>query len=105
MEEDKAVVLKALRNEMARLTLKIIRLSGKRAAIAKRIGEIKAQSNMPIEDPDVERELRNRIVDESIKHGINIDFSLRLLDLLLEESKRIQREILKSKTQTYPLEG
>jgi len=89
--------LKTLRDEMAKLTLKIIRLSGERLALAKKIGEIKAESNMPIEDSKVEQELRSRVIDLSRKCGVDINFSLKLLDLLLEESKRVQRNIVKSR--------
>ncbi|MEM2091945.1 MAG: chorismate mutase [Candidatus Bathyarchaeia archaeon] len=96
MEEDYLRELRALREEMARLTLEIIRLSGERISISRRIGEIKARNKMPIEDPDVERDLRGRVIDLSERHGIDVNFSLRLLDLLIEESKRVQREIVKS---------
>ncbi|MBS7648684.1 MAG: chorismate mutase [Candidatus Bathyarchaeia archaeon] len=89
--------LKAIRNEMARLTLEIIRLSGERLALARKIGEIKAQINAPIEDPLVENELKIKVVNFSKEHGIDVNFSLKLLDLLLSESKRIQQGIVKSK--------
>ncbi|MEM2341849.1 MAG: chorismate mutase [Candidatus Bathyarchaeia archaeon] len=89
--------LKALRDEVTRLTLEIIRLSGERVSLAKRIGEIKAQNNLPIEDPLVENELRVKVVDLSQKCGVDINFALKLLDLLLEESKRVQRDIIKSR--------
>lgn len=96
MEEDDARELRALREEIARLTLEIIRLSGERISISRRIGEIKARNKMPIEDPDVERDLRSRVIDLSGRHGIDVNFSLRLLDLLIEESKRVQYDVARS---------
>ncbi|RLE52559.1 MAG: chorismate mutase [Candidatus Methanomethylicota archaeon] len=87
--------LKYLRSKMAELTLEIIRLSGERLALAKKIGEIKAKNNMPIEDPVVERKLKSKVLDLSQKHNIDVNFSLKLLDLLLEESKRVQRDVIK----------
>jgi len=87
--------LKDLRNKITKITLEIIRLSGERMALAKKIGEIKARNNMPIEDPLIEQELRSKVIDLSQKHNINVNFSLKLLNLLIEESKRVQRDIMK----------
>lgn len=89
--------LKILRDEIARLTFEIIRLSGERLVLARKIGEIKARNNMPIEDPMIENELKTKIVDFSRRHGIDEGFSLKILELLLEESKRVQREALDAK--------
>jgi chorismate mutase len=89
--------LKNLRNEMARLTLEIIRLSGERLALAKKIGEIKAQRGMKVEDSKVEQELKNKVIELSRELNINLDFSLKLLTLLIEESKRIQRDVIRGK--------
>ncbi|MHA1833150.1 MAG: chorismate mutase [Candidatus Baldrarchaeia archaeon] len=83
--------LKDLRSKIMKLTLEIIRLSGERLTLAKKIGEIKAQNNMPIEDPLVEQELRRKVIDLSQKHNIDVNFSLKLLNFLIEESKRVQR--------------
>lgn len=86
--------LSGLRSEIMRLTLEIIRLAGERLTLAKKIGEIKAQRNMPIEDPRVEQELREKVVELSKKLNMDVNFSLNLLNLLIEESKRVQREIM-----------
>lgn len=79
-----------------KLTLEIIQLAGERLALAKKIGKIKAQKNMPIEDPEIERELREKVVELSRKLNVDAGFSLKLLNLLLEESKRVQKEIMMS---------
>lgn len=86
--------LDILRDKVAELTLEIIRLAGERLSIVKRIGEIKARNRMPIEDPSVESELRGKVIDLSKKHNIDVNFSLRLLNFLIEESKRVQREMV-----------
>jgi len=88
--------LKILRDRVAELTLEIIRLSGERLFLARKIGEIKAQNRMPVDDPSVESELRDKVIDLSRKYGIDINFSLKILNLLIEESKRVQREIIES---------
>lgn len=85
--------LKNLRNEMTKITLEIIRLSGKRLVLARKIGEIKARRGMEVEDPKVELELKNKVIELSREHNIDTDFSLKLLNILIEESKRAQRDI------------
>ncbi|MCD6469833.1 chorismate mutase [Candidatus Bathyarchaeota archaeon] len=90
MDED----LSGLRSEIMRLTLEIIRLAGERLTLAKKIGEIKAQRNMPIEDSRVEQELREKVVELSKKLNMDVNFSLNLLNLLIEESKHVQRKIM-----------
>ena len=86
--------LSGLRSEIMRLTLEIIRLAGERLTLAKKIGEIKAQRNMPIEDSRVEQELREKVAELSKKLNMDVNFSLNLLNLLIEESKRVQRKIM-----------
>ncbi|MEM1515377.1 MAG: chorismate mutase [Candidatus Bathyarchaeia archaeon] len=88
--------LEILRNKVAELTLEIIRLAGERLSMVKRIGEIKAQNKMPLEDPSVESELRNKVIDLSKKYNIDVNSSLRLLNFLIEESKRVQRKVIES---------
>ncbi len=95
MVTDSMEKLKDLRNKMAKITFEIIRLSGERIAIAKKIGEIKAKNNMPIEDPLIEQELRNKVIDLSRRYNINVNFSLKLLNLLIDESKRVQQNVMK----------
>lgn len=90
--------LKKLRDEIAKITMEIICLSNKRLSLARRIGEIKARNNMMIEDPAIESELRAKVVDLGKKYPIDLNFSLKILDLLIEESKRVQREIFESKS-------
>lgn len=89
--------LKNLRNKIAKLTLEIIRLSGERLALARKIGEIKAQRGMEVEDSKVEQELKNKVMELSREHNIDMDFSLKLLNLLIEESKRVQRDVMGGK--------
>ncbi|MBS7624302.1 chorismate mutase [Candidatus Bathyarchaeota archaeon] len=95
MDSSEQTSLRSLREEIARLTLEIIRLSGERLALARKIGEIKARMGMPVEDQTAENDLRMRVIDFSRKNGINEDFSLKLLELLIEESKRVQQENLR----------
>ena len=82
--------LAELRKEIARVTLEIFRFCGRRLRMARKIGEIKAQMKLPVENLHVEEELRNEVLGICRRDGVDTGFCVRLLDLLLEESKRVQ---------------
>jgi len=86
--------LKNLRDEVRKVTVEIIRLCGERFALARKIGETKIQKGLPIEDMQVEENLKQEILGTCHSLGIEREFGLRLLDLLFEESKRVQKGLL-----------
>jgi len=88
-----------LRKEITKVTLEIFRLCGERFQLAKKMGEVKAQEDMPIESLEVEQKLRREVLDVCRTCGMDIGFCLRLLGLMLDESKRIQREIVESESE------
>jgi len=90
--------LTELRNEITRVTLEITRLCGERLQLAKSIGEIKARENLPVESPKFEEDLRSEVLSICQTYGLDRGFCLKLLDLLLDESKRVQRDLLGPKT-------
>jgi len=91
--------LENLRDEIREVTIEIIRLCGERLSLARKIGEIKAQRGFPIEDFEVEEGLRREIQEKCRFFGVNAQFGMRLLDLLLDESRRVQRNLVeKGKT-------
>jgi len=60
------------------------------------MGEIKVSKGIPVENMQVEKELKTKVLEQCRKHGLDESFCLRLLQLLLEESKRVQRNVAKS---------
>jgi len=82
--------LERLREEVREVTLEVIRLAGRRLALAREIGEIKRRRALPIEDLEVERELRRLVLKECQICGVDDRFGLKLLDLLTVEAKRVQ---------------
>ena len=82
--------LAELRKEIAGVTVEVFRLCGERLRIARKIGEIKARMKLTVENLHVEEELRNEVLDVCRRDGVDTGFCVRLLDLLLEESKRVQ---------------
>jgi chorismate mutase len=82
----------ALRKEMRDTTIEIMRLVGKRLALAKKIAETKLQEDLPMEDLEVERRLRITISETCKVYGVDLKFGLKLLNMLVEEAKRIQNK-------------
>ena len=86
--------LEELRREIASVTFEILRLCSRRNKLAEKIAEIKMKMNLPIEDLSVEEDLRQRVLDLCRSEDMDDGFCLKLLDLLIGESKRLQREKL-----------
>jgi len=86
--------LEDLREEIRKVTAEIIKLSGRRLSLAERVGELKLQKCLPIEDSDVEEELRQDVLQDCRLYGVDSEFGMRLLNLLLEKSKSLQKNIM-----------
>jgi len=87
-----------LRKEIWDVTMEIYRLVGKRLSLAGKIAEMKNVKGSPVENTEVERKLREAVLEKCSSHGVNLNFGLRLLNLMIEESKRVQKEIVKEKS-------
>ena len=84
--------LDELREEVKKVTLEMVCLAGKRLSLAKKIGEIKRQRGLPIEDLEAEEELRHVVLEKCRVYGVDDRFGLKLLNLLINEAKRVQSE-------------
>jgi len=85
-----------LRKRIERVTLEIFDLCGERFQLAKQIGEIKAHEGIPVENAEIEQKLRARVMEQCKKNNLDEKFGLKLLQLLLEESKQVQRDTMKT---------
>jgi len=90
MEKERS--LKELREEIRQVTVEILRLTGERLSLAKKIGKVKRETGMPIEDLKIEEELKRLTLEKCQAYGVDSRFGLKLLNLLMGESKRVQRE-------------
>ena len=88
--------LDELRKRIESVTLEIFSLCGERLRLARQIGEIKARRGIPVENAEVEQKLEAKVLEHCKKHDLDEDFCLKLLHILLEESKRVQREAAKT---------
>jgi aspartate aminotransferase len=84
-----------LRKEIEEVTTEIFQLIGKRLALAQKIAESKMKKGLPVEDVDAERRLKEIISKKCEAYGVDLDFGLRLLNMLIEESKSIQKDMIK----------
>jgi len=89
--------LEKLRGEIREVTAEIMKHVKKRIEIAKQIGEIKNKRGLDIVDEKTEDELRKSITQLCSQIGLETDVGIRLLNVLLNESEKVQ---LKRKTPT-----
>jgi len=90
--------LEKLREEIAAVTLEILDLCRKRFELARKIAVIKAEKGFPIENSEIERRLKRRILDFCRANNLDDKFCIRLFELLISESKRVQEEIMRSRS-------
>ena len=88
--------IEEVRKKIEKVTLEIFSSCEKRLQLSKKMGEIKASKGIPVENEQVERELKDKVLEQCRKQGLDERFCSKLLQLLLEESKRVQRNIAKS---------
>ena len=88
--------LKALREEVRDITKEIIKLASLRLSITKEIDVIKRSMNLPIIDYEAERDLKNSIINTCKKYHVDEQFGIRLLNILIDESVRMQKSINKN---------
>ncbi len=93
---EKTESIDEMRKRIDRVTLEIFDLCGERLQLVKQIGEIKAREGIAIENAKIEQKLKVRVLMQCKKYGINEKFGSKLLQLLLEESKQVQRDAIKT---------
>src|SRR5208282_4188691 len=87
---DPELELNELRTEVAETTKEIIQLIAVRNGIARRIGEVKRNGSLPAVDQKVEDALIEEVIMECDSSGVDRQVGLKVLGVLLAESKRIQ---------------
>jgi len=95
--------LEKLRGEIATVTLEIFDLCKKRFELAREIAAVKMKKGLPIENLEIERNLKRQVLDFCRENDMDDEFCIRLFELLINESKRIQEETIKSNIKTQQL--
>ena len=104
VEKTKREELSELRVQIRDVTLDIIAKAHKRMELSERIGTLKGNLNIDIQDESVEQEIRKSVIELSYKLGIDPAFSGRLLNMLLMESVRLQ-QIQQKRTENIALKN
>jgi len=92
MQDDDSIEIEKLRTEIRQITSEIIRLCASRSEVAKKIGRFKQERGLIIQTPEVERDLRRAVLEEASKRGLDELFCLRLLNLLVGDSTKVQKK-------------
>lgn len=92
--------LEDVRSEIRRVTEEILRLMAERRRLSGEICRLKEAQGLPLEDMYVEKKLRRIVKEKSGELGLDPDFALRILNLLITESVDVQRSVLQQGTVT-----
>lgn len=87
-------VLEELRLQIDRIDLQLIEVMARRMGIIRQMGEYKRDHNITILQIERWRELINTRLDIAAEYGLDREFLLKLLQLVHNESIRMQAEIL-----------
>jgi aspartate aminotransferase len=95
--------LQELRDEVSRVTKEIIGLIATRNGLARRIGQIKAEGSIPIEDETVEDTLLKEVLTDCERQGVDREVGSKVFNILVSESKRIQGQNTKQPALITPM--
>nr|AIF15973.1 class I/II aminotransferase (aspB) [uncultured marine thaumarchaeote KM3_72_A09] len=84
--------LEKLRKQISEITTQLISLVGERMSISRKIAMVKNERQLGVEDSDVEKMLRRAVLERCAKTGVPDAFGLRILNLLMAESIRLQKD-------------
>ena len=79
-----------LRKDMKKITNQIMELVNERMEIARKIGTIKTHLDLDIIDDKVELDIKSYLFSNSKYLGLDPEFSGRIVNMLINESIRIQ---------------
>ncbi len=82
--------LRTLRDDVSRVTKEIITHIAARNDLARRIGQIKAERSLPIEDEGVEDALLKEVLRDCERDGVDVEVGSKIFNILVSESKRVQ---------------
>ncbi len=86
------VELESLRRQVRDVTAQIMRNVHQRMELAKQIGEIKNRLGIDVKDEKVEHDISAMVLSLADQIGMDRDFALQLLNVLLSESEEVQAQ-------------
>jgi len=82
--------LESFRKEIDEIDLELIKLIEKRLKICKDVGKCKLKNDISVENKQREKEVIQKLIS---KTSLDKRFVSKLFELLLDESKRLQRNL------------
>ncbi|RTL11654.1 MAG: hypothetical protein EKK54_06860 [Neisseriaceae bacterium] len=83
--------IELLRKQILEVDAEIIALVALRQQISKKIGEYKKEHNLPVLDTAREALLHEFHGMKSVEHGISPELVTNVFNLLIEESRKVQK--------------
>ncbi|MGA7271553.1 MAG: 3-deoxy-7-phosphoheptulonate synthase [Acidimicrobiia bacterium] len=87
-----ALGISRVRRHIDQIDRQIVRLLSRRQELSLQIGRVKQARGLPVHIPEREQELLEIIREEALHLGVDVDHAVSLFELVLAESKRLQRE-------------
>lgn len=87
--------LKECRNKIDIIDKELFELLSQRFEIVKDVVEYKLENNLEIYQKNREEEVISKAENLCKNNNLNIEFGVELITLIMDESKRLQKEMLK----------
>jgi len=86
--------LEGFRQEIDAVDCQIIETLAQRFEIAKRVANFKKQQGIPMIQPDRMETVKQHRRELGIQHGLDEEFMVKLYILIIEETCRVENEII-----------
>ena len=86
--------LTEIRKKIDEIDNKILKLIAERNSLAKDVAEVKNQLGIPINDPDREKYIYDRIRKLCKEHNVDENVGKSIFKILIEHNKALQRKYL-----------
>jgi chorismate mutase len=83
--------MESIRNQIDTIDHRILQLLAERMVLSRQIGVQKQDRNLPIQDPAREAEMLDTLSGAARKTGLEPSFIRKLYEVILEESRRVQK--------------
>jgi len=86
--------LDELRDDIDRVDEVIVRLLNERARVAVEIGRLKKERNVPIYQPDREKQVLAHVRSVASEGPLGPDAIARLFERIIDEARRLERRVI-----------
>jgi chorismate mutase len=88
--------LNEFRQQLNELDDRIVELIAKRIAICRQVAQYKQQNGIPMMQPTRVEQVKNRCADKAAQRAVDPDFIRSLYSLIIDETCRIEDEIIQN---------